>query len=385
MNPPRVLIAARHAPTGFGGLAQYQRTLARILSDQAGCCVEFLLVSPPAVDAPFAIKGVVFSDHFRHSLWKSWMRLASRPVLHGVLDSWIRRRFSLGLSTVSGGRLDAVHFVGTGWDFFGFAACDLARKSGAAFTVWPAVHPGQWGDDRIDLRLYNLADTVFCQSHVEARHLVQRGLDQAKVTVCGLPPMCPTDGDGARFREARSLGSRPVVLFVGRRAEGKGFHALAASWKRVLARMPEAVLVAAGDGTAGVEALLGEIPARSQVDLGTPSPGEIADAYAACDLFCMPSANESFGIAYVEAWSYGKPVICGPAPAPREWIQHGVTGLHTSQNPGEIAEAILELLRDPERGRVMGAAGREFQQHHLTEEVMLQAHLAAFRIPFRKK
>ena len=67
-----------------------------------------------------------------------------------------------------------LHFVGTGWDFMGLAAARLARKKGMGFTIWPAVHPGAWGDDQIDVRLYRQADAVFCQSEYERNHLATR-------------------------------------------------------------------------------------------------------------------------------------------------------------------------------------------------------------------
>src|SRR3989442_13384925 len=73
----------------------------------------------------------------------------------------------------------------------------------------------------------------------------------------------------------------------------------------------------------------------------------------------MPSDHETFGHAYLEAWSAGLPVIAGDIPPLREIVREGVDGLHVRNEPGAIADAILALLRDPERARRMAAAGRE--------------------------
>jgi glycosyltransferase involved in cell wall biosynthesis len=73
----------------------------------------------------------------------------------------------------------------------------------------------------------------------------------------------------------------------------------------------------------------------------------------------MPSDHETFGHAYLEAWSAGLPVIAGDIPPLREVVREGVDGLHVRNEPDAIAGAILALLRDPERARRMGAAGRE--------------------------
>jgi glycosyltransferase involved in cell wall biosynthesis len=186
--------------------------------------------------------------------------------------------------------------------------------------------------------------------------------------------MCSPDGNGADFRSKWNLGTRPMVLFIGRRDEGKGFPALLQAWKSVLLQNPGAVLVLAGPGEARA---LG-IPDDSFMDLGVPEEGTKASALAACDIFCLPSAHESFGIVFAEAWSYGKPVICGPAPASREWIQDGVTGLHSTQDPSAVAAAISRLLADSELRSRMGAAGRELQQTRLTWDAVMRIHAQVF-------
>jgi len=309
-----------------------------------------------------------------------WMRLAPRRIFHALLEVSIRRSFVRELRQATSTQPTSVHFVGTGWDFLGFALSARARELGASFTIWPAVHPGQWGDDAIDVRLYNKADTVFCQSQFEAGHLIRRGVEQSKLVVCGLPPMCETNGDGAGFLTDRGVAG-PSVLFVGCRVAEKGYQSLVRAWPLVIARFPDAVLLVAGEDGPDASALLATLPAANVRDLGTPDQKNIADAFAACDIFCMPSSDESFGIAYAEAWSYAKPVICGPAPAPREWIQDGVTGLHAAQDPTDVAAAIMSLFAEPWLAREMGEAGLAFQRSHLTAKGMLAKHLAAFRIP----
>jgi len=380
MTRPSVLIAARFAPTGYGGLAQYQRLLARELRHQAGVATRFCAMCDGPSSAPFPEGAAICVAAEQRAAMPLWMRLAPRRIFHALLDLSIRRAFANELRQATSARPTSIHFVGTGWDFLGFALSARARQLGASFTVWPAVHPGQWGDDEIDVRLYNKADTVFCQSQFEAGHLTRRGVEQSKLVVCGLPPMCGTDGDGAGFRTARGVAG-PSVLFVGRRVAEKGFQFLVRAWPLVIARFPNAVLLVAGEDGPDAPAFLATIPSENVRDLGTPDQKTIADAFAACDIFCMPSSDESFGIAYAEAWSYAKPVICGPAPAPREWIQDGVTGLHAAQDPTDLAAAIMSLLADLALASDMGKAGLAFQRSHLTAKGMLAKHLAAFRLP----
>ncbi|MCX6971994.1 MAG: glycosyltransferase family 4 protein [Verrucomicrobia bacterium] len=375
-----LLIASRDLPLNTGGIASYQRQLGEEMAKSGDVSVGFLAAEagPGAIGRSIHLPGPstvldVLQDR------KAWMRLASRLVLHPLLQKWIAARFRRAFNAVAIPPTDVVHFVGTGWDFAGFGFHHFARMQGARFTVWPAVHPGEWGDDRIDLRLYFLADAVFCQSHFEANHLRKLGLEREKIVHCGLPPMCLPGRDGMAFREQHGIGERPAVLFLGRRDEGKGYPALIGAWRHVLLQHPDACLILSGPGGSEYETQRDSLPAGSVLDLGVADEEVKAGALAACDIFCLPSAHESFGIVFAEAWSYGKPVICGPAPASREWVRDGGTGLHTDQNPDSIAGAIHRLLFDKSLSASMGDAGRKFQRSELTWESIAKIHREAFR------
>jgi glycosyltransferase involved in cell wall biosynthesis len=171
------------------------------------------------------------------------------------------------------------------------------------------------------------------------------GVAKEKLFVCPLPPTCRSDGDGLRFRKEQRLDNQPCVLFIGRRDEGKGYPALLKAWLLVLQAVPEAVLILAGPAGEQYQELLAKIPARNVRNLGIPNELIKADAIAACEIFCLPSAHESFGIVFVDAWSYAKPVVCGTAPACREFIVNGETGLWASHDPEELAEKLVALLK----------------------------------------
>jgi len=375
-----ILIATRTAPTYTGGLANYQLTLATaLLHAMPGCRIGFLVFEAaqlgqlPVRDLP--PHTYVLSEHFREPRGL-WMRLASRPWLHGILEYLIRRTFRPGkLADQMIPRAKVIHYVGTGWDFFGFAMCQWARHTGARFTIWPALHPGTWGDDRIDLRLYQLADIVFCQSNYEIEHLASLGLPRNRTIYSILPPMCRTTGDGNRFRERFDLGGRKLVLFVGRRDAEKGYFTICEIWPHIVSHHPDAVLVLAGPGAPQTERLTNAI-----CDLGIPDDETLADAFAAADVFCLPSANESFGLVYAEAWSYGKPVICGTAPASRELVQESGGGIVSDQSNGALAEALLSLLADENLRVQLGRSGHKFQQNMLNQEKFVEIHRKAFAI-----
>ena len=82
--------------------------------------------------------------------------------------------------------------------------------------------------------------------------------------------------------------------------------------------------------------------------------------FAALDVFAYPSRYESFGIAFLEAWAAGKPVIGCRAGAVQDVVTQGEDGLLIA--PGdviELAEVITSLIKDPGRAKVMGARGHK--------------------------
>lgn len=381
------VIGALTAPAYIGGLGSYQRGLAAAL-ETFGVEGVFLSVfqKHPSLTLGTSENPMPWPVKYASSpaTWTRlnavMLRLAARPVLHPVLEFMIAAALPAKSLSELVGKVRWVHFVGTGRDYIGFALARLARMAGVRFTIWPAVHPRDWGDDVLDIRLYRKADAVMCQTFSEERHLAELGVPENKLRVCGLPPMCLEDGNADAIRKALDLGSRPCVLFLGRKDEGKGYFALLKAWPIVLKTFPEACLLLGGPGDPHATELA-KLPQGSFRDLGLASERTKADALAGCDVFCLPSSHESFGIAYVEAWSYHKPVICGTAPACRELIEDGKSGLWADQDPANLAAKIVNLFQDSELAKSMGQYGHSLQQKRFSWEVVANAHLHAAGLP----
>ena len=153
----------------------------------------------------------------------------------------------------------------------------------------------------------------------------------------------------------------PMVLFCGRMVYQKGPDLLVEAIPYILRFYPQAKFVFAGDGEMRTHVEwrahdLGVSHATRFV--GFKTGWELIDLYRACDVVCVPSRNEPFGIVVLEAWSAGKPVVVTKSGGPDEYVWHDVNGLKIYPHPESIAWGLGTLFTNFEWARWMGANGR---------------------------
>jgi glycosyltransferase involved in cell wall biosynthesis len=261
---------------------------------------------------------------------------------------------------------DVVHSIAREW---AGALERAARDTGAAFVETPLVHPGQpfSGAGAGDVARYRRDDAVIALTEWEAGWYRRRGVGQVYVT-----------GVGPNLRALPNIAREDAtVLFVGRRERYKGYHALRAAAPLVWEQRPDAHFVTIGQAAWNAFLDRGLRDPR-WLDRGIATEGEKAAAFARATIFAMPSEHETFGFTYLEAWSAGLPVIAGDIAPLREVVREGVDGLHVKNEPRAIAGAILALLRDPERARRMGTAGRERLQREFSWPAVAKRTEAAY-------
>lgn len=241
---------------------------------------------------------------------------------------------------------EVVHSIAREW---AGALERAAREEGAAFVETPLVHPGQpfSGTSPSEVARYRRDDAVIALTEWEAGWYRERGVRNVHVT--GLAPNLIAVPDLPR--------EPATILFVGRKERYKGYHALRAAARIVWRERPDARFIAIGQPAWYARLLPAPRDPRWE-ELGIVSEEDKAAAYARSTIFAMPSDHETFGLTYLEAWMAGLPVIAGDIPPLREIVREGIDGLHARNEPRAIADAILALLRDPERSRRMGESGR---------------------------
>jgi phosphatidylinositol alpha-1,6-mannosyltransferase len=150
----------------------------------------------------------------------------------------------------------------------------------------------------------------------------------------------------------------------------KGHDVLMRAMPRIRERVPDARWVIVGDGPlrAELEALARSSRVADAVEfVGAVSDAQRDDWLRRADLLVMPSrlpgagaAGEGFGIVYLEAGAFGKPVVAGNVGGALDSVLDGQTGLLVDPtDPAALAGAITRLLLDRELGERLGRAGAE--------------------------
>jgi D-inositol-3-phosphate glycosyltransferase len=169
------------------------------------------------------------------------------------------------------------------------------------------------------------------------------------------------------------LSGARLLLFVGRLQVHKGPDVAVRTLAEVVARGREGaddVVLAvvggpSGSGGADEVAHLMDLAAALGVEdrlmLFPPQPqARLADFYAAAEVVLVPSRSESFGLVALEAQACGTPVVASAVGGLRYVVDDGTTGyLVEGHDPGDHADRVLALLRDPAAAERLGRAGME--------------------------
>jgi glycosyltransferase involved in cell wall biosynthesis len=172
-----------------------------------------------------------------------------------------------------------------------------------------------------------------------------------------IPP--PDPATTAAWRSELGLDCKLLIGFAGRWVEEKGFDDLLAALPDIRAAHPQAHLVYAGEHEVAYENFyarcrpLIEAQREHLTFLGLiRDPQKLANFYAMCDLFALPSRTDNFPLVQIEALLSGTPLVTTDIPGARVVVREtGCGRLTPAGNPPTLARTIAEVLRDGERYR----------------------------------
>lgn len=268
-------------------------------------------------------------------------------------------------------RFDIVHATALPYDSILFTASRIAKKQGIPLVMSPFFHLGESDSDDVrrhytrphQLRLVKSCDRVFVQTDIERDFLAGAGYPSEKMVLLGMGinPGELQGGKGERFRRKHGVIG-PIVCYIGPRTYDKGTFTLVKAMESLWKGGDPSTLVMAGVDIEDFRRFHEKLPdkVRSKCLLLDFIPeDEKLDMLDACDLLVLPSRSDSFGIVFLEAWFYGKPVIGARAGGIPGLVRDGVDGLLVPfGDDRELALAIHKLLLDSNYAGVLGEAGR---------------------------
>lgn len=233
---------------------------------------------------------------------------------------------------------------------------------------WVASHGIEVWQPTSSLRRVALrrAESVTAPSRYTVHHLIKtQGLDPVKAT---LLPYCLDPGfrNCTPCQRPKSAPSSSQILTVGRllRSEpGKGVDTVIRALRQVIQAVPDARYVVVGDGDERprLEGLASESGVDGRVSfLGHLNESELQERYLEADVFAMPSRQEGFGIVFLEAMSFGKPIVAAAFGGTPDIVIDGQTGFLVEYGDVKrVADRLIQLLRDADLRTRMGYSGKE--------------------------
>lgn len=209
-------------------------------------------------------------------------------------------------------------------------------------------------------------DRVLSISDYTTDQLVgQQGVPRSRVSY--IPPAVdPTFVKAAKSarRGSQASSDQLTLLTVCRLAtteRQKGVDTVIHTLPLLVEEFPELRYVVVGDGDdmPRLRALASELGVASHVVFAGEQRGDaLLNHYAECDVFVMPSKKEGFGIVFLEAMAFGKPVIGGDYGGTPDVIEDAQTGFLVPYGDVDyLSDRIRMLLRNPELRTSFGEAG----------------------------
>ena len=299
----------------------------------------------------------------------------------------MRHKLNIGIvdnlmEIIRGRQIDIVHTHGVRANLVGRLAAKLAGIKHIVTTVhsvleqdYPSFFARQVNRlmERITI---NSVERFVTVSDLLKQDLVGHGIPAVKIT---------TIYNGvnlAAFRQERVTGDVrkdlgiapdvPVLGMIARFHPVKGHRFFLEAAKTISRVRPDCrfLLVGSGQYRSEVEAMVKQLGLREQV-IFTGYREDIVDVLHSLDILVISSLSEGFGLTAIEAMAMKVPVVATRVGGLPEIIKHGSNGILVPPAEGQaIAQAVLDLLANPEDSRAMAARAFEHVRENFSVEIM---------------
>jgi len=205
------------------------------------------------------------------------------------------------------------------------------------------------------------AEEIIANSNFTKTELLKLGLVDNKIKI-----VYPCIESITKNQEI--LKENDIILGVGRMVSRKGFDLVIKAMPQILSKIPQAQLVLIGDGPEKnkLVQIIKDLKLERQVTLlSKVGDAELQNWFKKSNVFIMPCHQngadvEGLGTVFLEAASYGLPIVVGNSGGAPEAVINLETGFLVNPNSlEEISEALIKILSDTNKAHAMGEAGRK--------------------------
>jgi len=240
---------------------------------------------------------------------------------------------------------------------------------------------------RAERAAFRLAHRVIANCKVVQNQLIREGVSLSRIVqhYNGLDLKRLKPRSGLAREEAREMFGLPrerrlVTIVANLHNPVKDHPMFLRAAARVRAKVPDAAFVIAGEG--GLMPSLRELALQLGIGPDVFFIGRcdrVAELLFASDVGVLSSKAEGFANAILEYMAAGLPVVATDVGGIREAIEDGDTGYIVPAGDDEaMAERIIQLLRDPERARLMGERGKTIVARKFSSEYHLRNTLELY-------
>ncbi len=258
-----------------------------------------------------------------------------------------------------------------------------------SIPVVSTIHNTQWSAKRqIRLRLHRLALRRWVTHIIAVGHSVVEnfrslvGTKEIKVIWNAVPPM-PIFSDEQKASLRQSLvgdNQGPILICIGRLSEAKGHKDLLLAFRQINEQFPETRLLIVGDGNlrSDVEALVQQSGLQHAIMmLGIRQ--DVPALLAISDLLVSASHWEGLPVSILEAMASGVPIVATDVGDIPYVVVEGTGLVVPAHQPTVLADAVCQLLQDPERMKAYGEQAKNHIDQHYTTEVWVDTLLTYYR------
>ena len=303
--------------------------------------------------------------------------------LNSFYDANAVKQLTRFVQWLKAARINVLHTHDFYTNVFGTTAGALARLPVRVASMRETAGMRTSTQKRVQRVAYSLAHHVVANSQAVRQVLIADGVPAEKVSVIynglDLKRLAPQT-----FSRAETLGllgldgetdapRRFISIVANMRHEVKDHRMFLRAARRVAEVVPDAAFLLAGEGA--LTDSLRELAAELGISERTYFLGRcerVAELLSVSEICVLSSKAEGFSNSILEYMAAGRPVVATNVGGAAELIREGETGYLVPAGDAEMMAArLIDLLRDPNRSRMMGEAGKRIVEEQFSCEAQL--------------